>query len=471
VMEMGVPEPGERSQAGQPVAAVEGRESDPVTVPVGADSVRPPWRFGAAFLIAVTAAEVVTALLEPRWGLALHGLLLLGLPLWSALRWRFPDRKMALAFTLIPLIRVLSLSLPLARFPTVTWYALTAVPLMVSAYAVKQTLGLSRRDVGLTAGRWYVQLLVALPGVAFGLIEYWILRPEPLIGELTLEAAWFPALTLLLATGFAEEFVFRGVLQRISMDVLGRGGLLLVAVIFAVLHVGYLSALDVLFVLIVGLYFAWATLRTGSILGVTLAHGATNILLFLVVPFLGLIAPGPQPAPAQFPMFLTRRTAVATRAVPTLAPPTPTATEYVRPAVTAVLPQEMIQPTPSGPTRPQETPLSFTWGIAAPQPQEPRPFERLFNSPVRFSWRWHRWLEGGEYFEISLWSIDNLLEPVASKVVNDTQCEFDLTPYPPGVYLWGVRVVQGHMEDGQVFVDGPKTLVGTWQSMRWMVYE
>ena len=159
---------------------------------------------------------------------------------------------------------------------------------------------------------------------------------------------------------------------------------------------------------------------------------------------------------------------MATRPAPTMAPPTLTPTVYVRPAVTVVVPQEVTRPTPSGGTRPQETPASSTWGTAAPQPRAPRPFERVFSSPVRFSWEWYRWLGPGEYFEVTLWSEENLVEPVGSKVVNETQCEFDLTPYSPGVYLWGVRVVEGHVEDGEVVVDGPKTLVGTRRQFRWM---
>jgi membrane protease YdiL (CAAX protease family) len=41
-----------------------------------------------------------------------------------------------------------------------------------------------------------------------------------------------------------------------------------------------------LFVFGVSVFFSWIVSRTGSLLGVTLAHGLTNILLFLVVPTL-----------------------------------------------------------------------------------------------------------------------------------------------------------------------------------------
>ena len=70
------------------------------------------------------------------------------------------------------------------------------------------------------------------------------------------------------------------------MAAVGVPGLVYVSALFAVLHIGHLSVADVMFVFLVGLVFASLVRRTGSLFGVTLAHGATNIGLFLVFPFL-----------------------------------------------------------------------------------------------------------------------------------------------------------------------------------------
>jgi membrane protease YdiL (CAAX protease family) len=40
-------------------------------------------------------------------------------------------------------------------------------------------------------------------------------------------------------------------------------------------------------VFVVAVVFGWAVRRTGSLLGVTVAHGLTNVILFLVMPFWG----------------------------------------------------------------------------------------------------------------------------------------------------------------------------------------
>jgi membrane protease YdiL (CAAX protease family) len=132
-------------------------------------------------------------------------------------------------------------------------------------------------------------------GIALGYIEYLILRPEPLISDLTPAQFWGPALILMISTGFLEELIFRGVFQSQAIALLGRlRGIVYVAVYFGVLHVGYHSLIDVIFVTAVGLIFGWITYKTRSIIGVTLAHGLTNIMLFLIMPF---VANGRLPLP------------------------------------------------------------------------------------------------------------------------------------------------------------------------------
>jgi LysM repeat protein len=200
--------------------------------------------------------------------------------------------------------------------------------------------------IGLTYRHWPLQLLVGLTGVFLGYIEYLILKPAPLIPELDLGQVWIPALILLIFTGFLEELIFRGMMQYASLRSLGRIGIYFVAVVFAVLHLGYHSAVDVLFVLLVALFFGWVTFRTGSILGVSLAHGLTNIGLYLILPFILVTpaaAPGvpvPTPVAPQPGLLAPLPTFQSTR--PWL-PPTATPIPPASPTVTACqLPQGWV---------------------------------------------------------------------------------------------------------------------------------
>jgi membrane protease YdiL (CAAX protease family) len=238
------------------------------------------------YLVALTVAELLTALIEPRVGLVLHGAVLMTLLLHTALTWGHPNHRFLLSLTFAPLIRLLSLSMPLSGFPLIYWYFIVSVPLFAAAVIALRTLGFSRVGIGLNLKALPLQVLVALTGMSLGYIEYRILQPAPLTRNLGWEETWLPALILLVCTGFAEELIFRGMMQEAATQVCGPvWGVLYVAALFAVLHVGYQSLPDVLFVFNVALFFGLAKTVTGSILGVSLAHGMTNILLFLTMPF------------------------------------------------------------------------------------------------------------------------------------------------------------------------------------------
>jgi len=239
------------------------------------------------YLLAVTIAEAVTIAVGPLWGIVSHILVLVTVILRSASVHGQARQQLLLSLTLAPLIRIISLSMPLVDVPRIWWYPIIYAPLLVGALAVVRILNLRTRDIGLSFGLFLpLQLAVALSGFVIGVTEYFILRPEPMSIELTWQGVWLPALVLLVCTGFVEEFIFRGVMQYTALRVIGRWGIVYVSLIFAVLHMGFLSWIDVIFVFSVALFFSWVVKRTGSLLGVTLAHGIANIVLFVVAPLL-----------------------------------------------------------------------------------------------------------------------------------------------------------------------------------------
>jgi membrane protease YdiL (CAAX protease family) len=87
-----------------------------------------------------------------------------------------------------------------------------------------------------------LQLGIGLVGIGLGIAEYLILILEPLISEVILQTAWLPALVLLLYTGFVEEFVFRGILQKAATDAFGGWGIVYVSFLFAMVHIGWICA-------------------------------------------------------------------------------------------------------------------------------------------------------------------------------------------------------------------------------------
>jgi hypothetical protein len=256
----------------------------------------------------------VTTLGIAQIGVIMHGLILVVLILHATLFAQRGLQRFLITLTMAPLIRVMSLTIPLLSFPIVYWYAIIGAPLLLAAFLVLRFTGFTATRVGLNLRALPWQLVVGLTGLIFGYIEYRILKPAPLIESLTWQQILLPALSLLIFTGFLEEFIFRGLIQRGAAGIIGRYSLLYVSVLFAVLHLGYHSIWDLIFVFTVAMFFGLVVIRTGSLFGVTLSHGLTNITLYLVIPF--LIHASTNPVTSTHLPVAERTTQVIVRSIP-----------------------------------------------------------------------------------------------------------------------------------------------------------
>ena len=266
-------------------------------------------------LLLVTVAEVLTTYGDPRTGIGMH-IALLALCLCLGALVDDPRYQIFfLTLAVAPIIRIASTGMPLHAFPQVYWYLLTSIPLFIAAFSIAQASGIgpaalnlrmpSRRMLGIEAAVW-------ASGLGLGYVEWRILGSDPLVAVQPLSGLIGGALVLLVCTGFVEELLFRGLVQFSAGTLLGpKTGILFSAGLFAVLHIGHRSALDVLFVAAVGLYFSLVVQHTRSLLGVTLAHGTINIVLLIAIP-LAVAAHGGDQRGAII-ATLPARTAAATR--------------------------------------------------------------------------------------------------------------------------------------------------------------
>ena len=236
------------------------------------------------YLAAFAGAEVVTALINPLWGIVLHFVLLFGLIVASAKATQHQSHGLFLALGLVPLIRIVSLSMPSIDLSQPYWYLIMSFPLIFGAFAIVGVLNRRPVDIGLTVRAIPLQILVVSCGIGIGLLDYVVLKPDPLISELSWREIVLPALVLLVATGFAEEMIFRGVIQH-EAEALGSWGWVYTALLSSMLQIGHHSVVHWIVAFAVALLFGWTVKRSGSILGVSLSHGLINIGLYLVFPF------------------------------------------------------------------------------------------------------------------------------------------------------------------------------------------
>ncbi|MEM3437494.1 MAG: type II CAAX endopeptidase family protein [Nitrososphaerales archaeon] len=133
------------------------------------------------------------------------------------------------------------------------------------------------------------QILVGISiGAILGLIEYTILRPQPIdIGPNMLHNALYLIITMMIFVGLTEELLFRGLLQNHMQGFMPRWQAVhLTSLIFALFHIGWLNSLEVIFAYGAGVIFGYMLIKTDSLIAPTLAHGFGNIVLYTIAQIL-----------------------------------------------------------------------------------------------------------------------------------------------------------------------------------------
>ena len=250
----------------------------------------------AYYLVAIVLAEtIITFYPLPTGallGIVLHMAVISVLLVHASIVHQSDERlsRFMVAMILVPMVRVFSLSLPLTGLQIIDALVLISLPLMAAPLSVMYVLKLHPRAVGLALGTPRVLLIqssLAATGVPLGVIEFLILRPaSSWIPSLAIASLITGGIVVIVASGLAEELIFRGVLLREAEGVVGVApALVYVTLLFTAMHIGFASVADLVFVFLVGLYFGAVVQRTRNLVGVTLAHGLANVVLYLVMPF------------------------------------------------------------------------------------------------------------------------------------------------------------------------------------------
>lgn len=244
-----------------------------------------------AFLALVILAEAALAFGSFSAGIVIHLMTVFALiAVSSVVHSQKPEMsRLLVALILVPLIRIFSLSTPYWPFSdTLTWLAVITFPMLAAAFSTVYVLKLKRSDYGLVLVPWKllpVQLGIILLGIPLGLLEYYILAPDPWISDLALGSLVLGGVVIFFGTGLSEELIFRGIILHNSSAVMSWPvTIVYVSAVFTAMHLGFLSVPDLAFVFSVALFFAFAVYRTRTLVGVIGCHTLLNIVLYLVAP-------------------------------------------------------------------------------------------------------------------------------------------------------------------------------------------
>jgi membrane protease YdiL (CAAX protease family) len=245
------------------------------------------------YILTIAIAEAIGVFVLPLAGMLCQALLVPALLAHYLAAEGAPHRRILPALTLVPLLRVLSLIMPVKFIPPIYWYALIGIPLLVAIVQTARLLELTPAQLGLHLRSWPLQLGIALGGAPLSLLAFLILQqgPAPAVSFNGAGVAVGVAI-LIVFTGFVEELLFRGLLQHVAGEVFGPMGFLLSGLLFAIVYLGSLSGGYIVFVAVAGLVFGWCVRRTGSIWGVVGAHSMISVGVAYVWPYTGIALGG-----------------------------------------------------------------------------------------------------------------------------------------------------------------------------------
>ena len=246
------------------------------------------WGISLGYLLALVMAEVMTVFVSTLVGIILYLLILIALLVHSSVSTRQRTHHFLVILSIVPLMRLSVMTIPPANFEPIYWYLLVGILLAIAVFFSARLVGFGLPMIGLRISKEELpaQLLIGMTGLTIGLVEYLILRPEPLLPASSPGLLLLSGLALLVLVGFLMEVVFRGLLQAATTQILDRWGIIFVAVVFALQYLVFRSLWNLLFVFLVGLAFGVAAARTRSLLGVSISHGLANVSLFMIFPLL-----------------------------------------------------------------------------------------------------------------------------------------------------------------------------------------
>ncbi len=223
---------------------------------------------------------------EAAW---VHMLLLMGLSLSMPLMKNKDVRKTYQALMLPPLLRLISLSMPVffdtTLYSFVLIYATLAAPVAIAAFYQQLTL----EKMGITLRKiWLYIPFSVLIGAGLGMGEYMVIRTDYLIPDISPLNLLKLTVVMVFFVGLVEEVIFRSFIQTRFNKLFGAWkGILLSSMLFGIMHSGYGSFDIVLYTTFVGVIIGYMFYKTRSLPLITLTHGFLNVFLFAVIPHLG----------------------------------------------------------------------------------------------------------------------------------------------------------------------------------------
>ncbi len=237
------------------------------------------------FFFLVLVAEFIFTYWNISIGVIIYLLILISLLIITRFKYKESAPSLYLALTLIPLIRIISVSIPMQGIPEVFGFVVVSLPLFIAGAMVAKMVGLTYAALGFRFYRFHIQLLIALLGLPLGFVEFFIVQPEITNIAVASDEILMWVIVLIICVGLLEEFIFRGILFNVAIKVLGsENAIYFTSLSYAALNISGRSFLNVIYTFLVSILFCRLFVWQKSLLGLSLAHGLINVTLYIICP-------------------------------------------------------------------------------------------------------------------------------------------------------------------------------------------
>lgn len=240
-------------------------------------------------VLLIILAELLLFSGKMQYAIWVHVLVLIGLALATIYVSDTNLFKPYQAMMLLPLLRLVNISMPIFFEMTMYLYIFIYAPLIIPVFILAVHQRFTFEQIGFTFNYWKLIIPVSVTvGYAIALGEYYIIDPGNLIPDLSFWNVLKLSIVMIMFIGLIEELIFRSILQTRLEESMGMfSGLMVTSILFGVLHSGYGTCYEIMFTSLAGLMIGYIFQKTKSIPLIALTHGLVNIFLFGLIPLMG----------------------------------------------------------------------------------------------------------------------------------------------------------------------------------------
>lgn len=250
--------------------------------------IKNKWVYLIIPALAIAFAEMMIFSGRVMDAIEIHAVILIGLSLSTMFVKDREIQKVYLALVLLPILRLVNLSMPVfyetTLYSFIFIYGLLIIPVIMAATYQEfapERLGLNFKKLWI-----YIPFSIMI-GYLLGAGEYLIIKTNNLIPDLSIFNLLMLGIIMVLFVGFVEEMIFRAILQnRLEITFGTLKGLMITSVLFGLMHSGYGSISEILYTTFVGVVIGFLFYRTRSLPLVMMIHGFINFFVFGIFPIL-----------------------------------------------------------------------------------------------------------------------------------------------------------------------------------------